>query len=112
MMDRKGKSSVLLTQTEQQLREHLEIATEEQAPEEVLSGLAENQTIPYFRTSDGYYCSDSAYFCYAASRLQTSNAYYWALMDAPDFLRFEQEEAFSYDTCLSKLDALGQLTWG
>lgn len=58
LISKEGKQLFLKILHQQNIRAHLEIADDENAPKELLQYLESNQWIPYFPTPDGFYNSE------------------------------------------------------
>lgn len=69
--------------TEDDIAEHLQVLTEENAPENLCSAIKSREFIPYFQSADGYYepsISNAMSNIYPASRVQGDVNYYCAVI--------------------------------
>ena len=91
MLDRDGKSWLLVIETEQTMAAHAEMARDSGAPASLLDALERRLIIPDFSTGDGMYSPSFGRDWYrytAAARIcEGRQRYYWALFEAPGFLR-------------------------
>jgi CheY-like chemotaxis protein len=69
--------------TEDEMKEHLQVLREENAPEKLCSAIDSREFIPYFQTADGYYepsTSNSLSNVYPASQIEGIVNYYCAII--------------------------------
>lgn len=83
LRSRNGTESICLIYTEEDIDEHLKILEEEDAPIELIKGIASRQLIPLFTSEDGFYEPESfnhSVQLYPAKRITGKTNYYCAVI--------------------------------
>ncbi|CDG81848.1 response regulator [Janthinobacterium agaricidamnosum] len=107
--DKHGKGSLMIIETEKDMRSQYEIARDSDAPPSLLAALEERRVIPYFSdpASDGMYSAaigDNWYrYCAAPTICQGNEIYFWALFDFPPR---DDMPVFSYAQYLKEQQAV------
>lgn len=105
-VDADGNLSFLIVQTPDDLKVHIEIARDENAPQALLESIKTGESIPYFWATDGYYSSvykDWESCLYPAEYTQGKQKYYYSLIKKPDL--FDSNNIFPYKQHLDQLDS-------
>ncbi|MDC8759358.1 response regulator [Janthinobacterium fluminis] len=88
-LDREGKATLMIIETEKSLRAQYEIARDSDAPPSLLAALLEQRVIPFFSDADGDGMYSSAIgenwyrYCSAPQLCQGGETYFWALFPLP-----------------------------
>lgn len=97
-LDKDGRATLLVMETESNLISHFEVARDNGAPPELLSSLVQCQVVPFFHDHDGWYASpigqDWTSYCLPAQTCRGRQTYYWALFDLP--AKYLQGPLYSY----------------
>ena len=112
MRDADGASSLLIVQTEENMRTHFEIAYDQDAPPKLLSELRNHRMVPYFWRTNGEYgpfCEDWESYLYPATELKGREWYYYTVVPNP--AGFRLDSAISYNAYLTWLDQRGAQPW-
>lgn len=108
MRDAEGVSSLLIVQTEDNMRSHFEIAYDQAAPPALLAALRSNKVVPYFwRTNGEYgpYCENWESYLFPATELKGREWYCYAVVPNP--AGFKLDSVVSYNAFLTWLDQQG-----
>jgi CheY-like chemotaxis protein len=97
-LDKNGRATLLVMETESSLISHFEVARDNNAPPELLASLVQCQVVPFFFDHDGWYApgigNDWLSYCLPAQTCRGRQTYYWALFDLP--ARYLQGPLYSY----------------
>jgi len=109
-LDKFGKASLMMIETEQGMYAQYEIARDSDAPPSLLDALLERRVLPFFSDPDG----DGMYsrrvgdnwhrYCAAPRVCQGRETYYWALFDLPP--HYFDKQPYSYADFLKERAAL------
>ncbi|NII09628.1 response regulator [Oleiagrimonas sp. C23AA] len=105
LLDEDGHGRFLLVQTEDDLRTHFEIASDQGAPQALLDALRDGEQLAWFETRDGYYHSTThtpLSQLHPATAVRGEQWYYYALIDQVD--RFQLQHVKSYRQWLREQD--------
>jgi CheY-like chemotaxis protein len=87
MYDGRGKGYLMILETERSMDSHYEVARDNDAPNSLLTALAERQVIPHFGGGDGMYSPGIGEgwrsYAQSAQRCRGRELYYWAVFDLP-----------------------------
>lgn len=87
LRSRTGSESICLIYTEEDIAEHLKILEEEDAPIELIKGIASRQFVPLFTSEDGFYEPESfnhSVQLYPANTITGKTNYYCAVITQQD----------------------------
>ena len=112
-LDKHGKASLMMIETEQGMYAQYEIARDSDAPPSLMDALLERRVLPFFSDPDG----DGMYsrrvgeswhrYCAAPQICQGRETYYWALFDLP--AHYFAQRPYSYDEFLKERAALDSI---
>ena len=112
-LDKHGKASLMMIETEQGMYAQYEIARDSDAPPSLLDALLERRVLPFFSDPDG----DGMYsrrvgenwhrYCAAPQICQGRETYYWALFDLPS--HYFDQRPYSYAEFLKERAALDSI---
>ncbi|MQA40049.1 response regulator [Rugamonas aquatica] len=112
-LDKHGKASLMMIETEQGMYAQYEIARDSDAPPSLMDALLERRVLPFFSDPDG----DGMYsrrvgeswhrYCAAPQICQGRETYYWALFDLP--AHYFDQRPYSYDEFLKERAALDSI---
>ena len=105
-----GAGRFVLIQTDDDLRTHYEIASDLNAPMEVLAALREGTSLPWFGTRDGFYSDANdapPVRLIPATTVRGDHWYHYAVVDDVG-ARFELDRTLSYRAWLREQDAPGE----
>lgn len=107
LMNSSGRPSLLMVQTTSDLDLHLDVAADQDAPDELLARIKEREVIPYFPGDDGLYSRDEPEWraaLYPAEILHGREPYYYALVDRPVSYAIGPGTVRPYSQYLADLD--------
>ncbi|OEZ56968.1 MULTISPECIES: response regulator [unclassified Duganella] len=112
-LDKHGKASLMMIETEQGMYAQYEIARDSDAPPSLMDALLERRVLPFFSDPDG----DGMYsrrvgenwhrYCAAPQICQGRETYYWALFDLPS--HYFDQRPYSYAEFLKERAALDSI---
>lgn len=112
-LDKHGKASLMMIETEQGMYAQYEIARDSDAPPSLMDALLERRVLPFFSDPDG----DGMYsrrvgenwhrYCAAPQICQGRETYYWALFDLP--AHYFDQRPYSYAEFLKERAALDSI---
>jgi hypothetical protein len=96
--DINGKATLMVIETEGGLMSQFEVALEQGAPLQLLSGLREMRIVPFFSDTGGMYDESISHewlsYCLPAEVCHGTQDFYWALFDLPS--RYLKTPIYSY----------------
>lgn len=96
--DERGRATLMVIETAEGLTAHYEIALDQGAPQELLSGLKEFRLVPFFSDTAGTYLNEIGdawlSYCLPPQVCRGRQTYYWALFDLP--LHYLHGNVYSY----------------
>ncbi|HKB61034.1 MAG TPA: hypothetical protein VKC56_13435 [Gallionellaceae bacterium] len=96
--DERGRATLMVIETAEGLTAHYEIALDQGAPQELLSGLKEFRLVPFFSDTAGTYLKEIGdawlSYCLPPQVCRGRQTYYWALFDLP--AHYLQGHVYSY----------------
>ncbi|MQA20897.1 response regulator [Rugamonas rivuli] len=112
-LDKHGKASLMMIETEQGMYAQYEIARDSDAPPSLMDALLERRVLPFFSDPDG----DGMYsrrvgenwhrYCAAPQICQGRETYYWALFDLPS--HYFDQQPYAYADFLKERAALDSI---
>jgi len=98
-LDKQGKTTLMVIETETGLTAQFEIAEDQGAPPELLAALRDRKLVPFFSDTGGTYRKEVGdnwlSYCLPPQICRGSTTYYWALFDLP--ARYLPKPVYSQD---------------
>lgn len=104
-LDADGTGRFVMVQSDDDLRTHYEIASDQGASRIVLAALLDESALPWFESRDGFYqrgMENTGIALYPATAVQADRMYYCAVVDRVQ--RFELDKVKSYRSWLLEQD--------